>query len=1403
MGMADFIVKHAKIVIAVWLIAIVVMAPLALQLNSVLSYEETAFLPENTESSIADKILQEEFNASAMGMNNTILIITGIDVNDPSSREAYTEFKKQVEGVYAENLLSIYDIYDELNNTANNISEIIVLMISNSTSNLKNYTILLASQYDETINNMVAMKKFIDIIRENLVNTSHQYQLLKENITGFYMLINGVRMTLLQLDQQYMYTKGNLSMMYQLVTGLNMSITHLNNATYGISMGYDKLFYDMSRTFYYLSQATDAYQTGSIDENDTAIVLYYTNMSSLGSVDPQLIYLVYYSTYPLIGNNTELVNDYTIANMTYLLMNQSITMMYRDNESMLRTATALLEAYHNSFINTLQQYETNNSRLIIDSYTLNTTIAGQVQDQVYMYINSIGREAVNGVKTVLASIIEEYFNQYSYPITSSVADYIASIIIEIGPVPTHDKIINAVYNATLAVINSTGMYIPGVENMVYQLVTRGYSIELVKEIFINSTLMMTKQMPEQQKMLVLRTVYLVPEIDPNATGILLYNSTLLKNYTLETIYSIINISMIPIPGFKDLVGELYELPSLNDTILENISRKIMIETAKQYMSNISIEMPAIPRIEFNESMMEEFLEVVIDYAMKINYSNPVEVYNATYNIISELAGKEPIMTKILDKVFNDLYYLNTTSIDSIRRVVDPLFINMTMEMIKEYLPSNAPSEVYEFINETIEWIIDKYPVNNESIREYVTGKVLDMINEYASEEPMFKDLLDRLNLGEIVSEAYNGISSDELVDRVKPVVFTYFLDHMKPYIETLKSSDNTTMIVMFNPLGSSSEEEYENALKVKQEALNAYHKSFSSCEAYVTGGDVSSEELKRVGRRDVSRVQQFSYIFTLIMLFIVVEAVFAVLVPFVSIGSAIMFASGIVYLLASNVMTISNWATVLMTTTSLGLGIDYTTYFLHRLREMIGKGMEFEEAVAEAIRKARDGIIASASTDIIGFAVLMIAWDFPFLRVIGVVVPIAIFSVFLASLTLIPAIVSILARRKWFWWPRIPKKLTGDKLYQRSRLVDVIIKYRGLVIALFLILSIPATYTYLTFQGSHDIQLYLPEGTETANAYHLLQEKIGAAITSSTYVVIKLDKPLSDDTLPLIEEISSRIASMKHVKLVYSPTRPFGEPLENLSMKYVEAFNGTTYLSKDNKTVLIRIVLDIPAESDEARSFVKDLRNMLHGYADKYSIITGVYVGGIAAAFVDLDELLETNFWHRIIPVSIILMFIALTLSLRGVLASLITLGIIYVGTTWSIWLSSILFHGLFGKPLLWFLPLVLLVVLLGVGVDYNSFYLVKVRDEMETHDPRKALSIAARHSGKLIIGLALILVSAYISLMLTSMWAMREMGFVLTAGVLLIAVSAVYVLSPAIISYLGYRVWWPFRRKKTRGEEK
>ena len=127
MGLADKLVRHARLVVALWIIALVVLAPLALKLDEVLSYEETSFLPENTESVIADKILQEKFNYSTtMYANTTILLITGINTSDHKSLKAYRELKQAIENTYATDVTGYYDVYENISNRAENISNTIV-----------------------------------------------------------------------------------------------------------------------------------------------------------------------------------------------------------------------------------------------------------------------------------------------------------------------------------------------------------------------------------------------------------------------------------------------------------------------------------------------------------------------------------------------------------------------------------------------------------------------------------------------------------------------------------------------------------------------------------------------------------------------------------------------------------------------------------------------------------------------------------------------------------------------------------------------------------------------------------------------------------------------------------------------------------------------------------------------------------------------------------------------------------------------------------------------------------------------------------------------------------------------------------------------------------------------------
>ncbi|NJE47850.1 hypothetical protein E3E35_10695, partial [Thermococcus sp. GR7] len=101
MAWNDWIAKHPKKVLLAWLIVIVLMAPLAGKLSEVTNYSEEQMVSHHIESIKVQDIMNKEFTR-AQNENMTYLILTNISVNDENARKAYLEFKKRVEGRYAD-----------------------------------------------------------------------------------------------------------------------------------------------------------------------------------------------------------------------------------------------------------------------------------------------------------------------------------------------------------------------------------------------------------------------------------------------------------------------------------------------------------------------------------------------------------------------------------------------------------------------------------------------------------------------------------------------------------------------------------------------------------------------------------------------------------------------------------------------------------------------------------------------------------------------------------------------------------------------------------------------------------------------------------------------------------------------------------------------------------------------------------------------------------------------------------------------------------------------------------------------------------------------------------------------------------------------------------------------------
>ena len=88
----------------------------------------------------------------------------------------------------------------------------------------------------------------------------------------------------------------------------------------------------------------------------------------------------------------------------------------------------------------------------------------------------------------------------------------------------------------------------------------------------------------------------------------------------------------------------------------------------------------------------------------------------------------------------------------------------------------------------------------------------------------------------------------------------------------------------------------------------------------------------------------------------------------------------------------------------------------------------------------------------------------------------------------------------------------------------------------------------------------------------------------------------------------------------------------------------------------------------------------------------------------------------------------------------------------WSFALTYLVFGTWLGMPILFIVPLILFVMLMGIGMDYNVFILTRIREEVHKGKAQgQAVVDAVDWTGGIITALALIMAGAFGSMMLSS----------------------------------------------------
>jgi len=322
-----------------------------------------------------------------------------------------------------------------------------------------------------------------------------------------------------------------------------------------------------------------------------------------------------------------------------------------------------------------------------------------------------------------------------------------------------------------------------------------------------------------------------------------------------------------------------------------------------------------------------------------------------------------------------------------------------------------------------------------------------------------------------------------------------------------------------------------------------------------------------------------------------------------------------------------------------------------------------------------------------------------------------------------------------------------------------------------------------------------------------LTNSFGGGKLMPSYAVVTFSQPIVDSNgtfnmgeMATLQNMSAGIASHLGVGEVNGPTMPFGQSIDYQTI--TNASDATTYSSmlgaigSDNKSALITIQFSVDPYSTDAMDFAKDIRSTLHQNYDNAPNVTAVYLGGTSGSILDTRNQFENQF-NSILPIVALGVGLVLFFVLGSLILPIFAIVSVLMSIVWTLAVTMLVFHAAFSFGLLFITPLILFVLLLGLGMDYNIFILTRIREEAtKGQHLDNAIVYAIQQTGGIITAAAIILAGSLGTLMLSSNMMLKEMGFAFAFSILIDAIVVRTYIVPAVMSTFGKWNWYnPIKR--------
>ncbi|WP_055405803.1 RND family transporter [Mycobacterium sp. UM_11] len=316
--------------------------------------------------------------------------------------------------------------------------------------------------------------------------------------------------------------------------------------------------------------------------------------------------------------------------------------------------------------------------------------------------------------------------------------------------------------------------------------------------------------------------------------------------------------------------------------------------------------------------------------------------------------------------------------------------------------------------------------------------------------------------------------------------------------------------------------------------------------AYVTGPYALIADQTEAGDKSVAKVTLITTLVIAAMLLFIYRSVVTMVFVLAMVGVELGAIRGVVAFLAShNVVSLTTFATNLLTLLAIAASTDYAIFMLGRYHEARHLGEDRKTAFYTMFHGTAHVILGSGLT-IAGAMYCLSLARLPYFKTLGAPCAVGMLVAVLAALTLGPAVLSVAG----FFKLLDPKRQPNTRWWRRVG--TAIVRWPGPVLAATCAVASVGLLALPNYKTTYDLRGFMSPDMPSLVGDRAAGRHFSQARLNPEVLLIETDHDMRDPVdMLVLDKVAKAIFHSPGVAQVKSITRPLGTPIKHTSIPYI------------------------------------------------------------------------------------------------------------------------------------------------------------------------------------------------------------------------------------------------------------